>query len=81
MLCSVLSIYNYVWTNLNLIKFVPYFCVCAAVSFFFFFFFWFLVQMSPTKHLASKKSSERPRIDSDNFISAEADMAYNDCCK
>ena len=40
--------------------------------------------MSPTKHSASKKSYKRPRTDSDNFISADADMAadvdmaYND---
>ena len=37
--------------------------------------------MSPTKHLASNRSSKRPQIDSDNFISADADMAYNDCYK
>ena len=37
--------------------------------------------MSPTKHSASKKSSKHPRIDSDNFISTNADMAYNDCYK
>ena len=35
--------------------------------------------MSPTKHSASKRSSKRPRTNSDNFISANADMAYNDC--
>ena len=34
--------------------------------------------MSPTKHFASKKSSKRPRTDSDNFISTDADMAYNE---
>ena len=36
------------------------------------------VQMSPTKHLASKKSFKSARTDSDNFISADANMAYND---
>ena len=39
------------------------------------------VQMSPTKHSASKKSSKRAHTDFDNFKSAEADMAYNDCYK
>ena len=38
------------------------------------------VQMSPTKHSASKRSS-KCQTDSDNFISANADMAYNDCYK
>ena len=37
--------------------------------------------MSSTKHSASKKSPKRPRTYSDNFISADADMAYNDCYK
>ena len=37
--------------------------------------------MSPTKHSASKKSSNRPLTDSDNFKSIEADMAYNDYYK
>ena len=37
--------------------------------------------MSPTKHLATKKSSKRARTNSDNFKSVEADMAYNDCYK
>ena len=41
----------------------------------------FLVQMSPTKHSASKKSSNRPLTDSDNFKSIEADMAYNNYYK
>ena len=41
----------------------------------------FLVQMSPTKHSVSKKSSKRPRTDSNNFKSIEADIAYNDCYK
>ena len=42
------------------------------------------VQMSPTKHSVSKKSSKHARTDSDNFISTDADMAadvdmaYND---
>ena len=39
------------------------------------------VQMSPTKHSTSKKSSKRAHTDSDNFKSVEADMAYNDCYK
>ena len=39
------------------------------------------VQMSPTKHLASKKSFKSARTDSDNFISADANMAYNDWYK
>ena len=42
---------------------------------------WFFVQMFPTKHSTSKKSSKRPRTDSVNFRSIEADMAYNDCYK
>ena len=37
--------------------------------------------MSPTKHSTSKKSSKFPCTDSDNFISADADMTYNDCYK
>ena len=37
------------------------------------------VQMSPTKHSASKKSSKRARTDSNNFKSVEADLAYDDC--
>ena len=36
-----------------------------------------LVQMSPTKHSTSKKSSKRARMDSDNFKFVEVDMAYN----
>ena len=40
-----------------------------------------LVQMSPTKHSTSKKSSKRARMDSDNFKFVEADMAYNNCYK
>jgi len=34
-----------------------------------------ILQMSPTKHSASKKSSKCPRIDLENFRSVEADMA------
>ena len=37
--------------------------------------------MSLIKHSTSKKSSKRPRTDSKNFRSIEADMAYNDCYK
>ena len=62
------------WTNLKLIKFVLCFVFLHP-------FFFFLVQMSPTKHSASKGSSKRPRTDSNNFISANVDMAYNDCYK
>ena len=39
------------------------------------------VQMSPTKHSATKKSSKHARTDSDNFKSVEVDLAYNDCYK
>ena len=39
------------------------------------------VQMSPTKHSASKKSSKRACRDSDNFTSIDAAMAYNDWYK
>ena len=39
------------------------------------------VQMSPTKHSASNKSFKSARTDFDNFISADADMAYNDWYK
>ena len=39
------------------------------------------MQLSPTKHYASKKSSKRTSMDSDNCKSIEADMAYNDCYK
>ena len=39
------------------------------------------VQMSPTKHSATKKSSKHACTDSDNFKSVEADMAYNNCYK
>nr|XP_023915748.1 uncharacterized protein LOC112027301 [Quercus suber] len=40
-----------------------------------------LDNMAPTKHPTSKKSSKRPRTDSDNFRSIKANMAYNDCYK
>ena len=41
-----------------------------------------VIQMSPTKHVATKKpSSKRARTDSDNFRSIEADMKYNDYYK
>ena len=39
------------------------------------------VQMSPTKHSATKKSSKCACTDSDNYKSVEADLAYNDCYK
>ena len=51
------------------------------VHLFHFFVFYVNVQMSPTKHSATKKSSKRARTNSDNFKSVEADMAYNDCYK
>ena len=67
------------WTNLNLIKFVLHlFFVFLHLLFSG---LCFLVQMSPTKHSASKKSSKRLCTDFDNFISANADMAYNDWYK
>ena len=37
--------------------------------------------MSLTKHSVSKKSSKRACTNSDNFISTDADMAYNDWYK
>ena len=38
--------------------------------------------MSPTKHVASKRSSSKCACtDSDKFRSVEADMKYNDCYK
>ena len=59
---------------MNLVKF----CVRAPVFFFFFFVLCVNVQMSLTKHLASKKpSSKCARTDSDNFKSMEADLKYN----
>ena len=39
------------------------------------------VQMSPTKHSATKKSSKCACMESDNFKSVEVDLAYNDCYK
>ena len=39
------------------------------------------VQMSPTKHSTSKKSSKHARTDFDNFKSVVADLAYNNCYK
>ena len=39
------------------------------------------MQMSPTKHSASKKSSKCARMDLENFRTIEVDMAYNDCYK
>ena len=39
------------------------------------------VQMSLTKHSATKKSSKCARTNSDNFKSVEVDLAYNDCYK
>ena len=37
--------------------------------------------MSPTKHTATKKSSKHPCMDSENFRTIEADIAYNDFYK
>ena len=43
---------------------------------------WSLIQISHTKHSASKKpTSKGARTDSNNFKSAEADMKYNDFYK
>ena len=39
------------------------------------------VQMSPTKHSATKKSSKCACTDSDNSKSIKADLKYNDCYK
>ena len=39
------------------------------------------VQMSPTKHFATKKSTKLSHTDSENFKSAEADIKYNDYYK
>ena len=67
------------WTNLNLIKFCGLFCVFAHV---FLFVLCVHVQMSSTKHSAPKRpTSKRARIDSDNFKSVEAVMAYNNYYK
>ena len=61
-----------------LIIFVFYFVFCTC----FFSVLCSFVQMSPTKHVAPKRSSSKcARTDSDNFRSAEADMKYNDCYK
>ena len=40
-----------------------------------------ILQMSPTKNSAPKKSSNCPHTDSGNFQSVEANMAYNDFYK
>ena len=53
-------------------------CLCTCFCFLFSVIF---VQMSPTQHFATKKSTKLSRTDSDNFKSAEADMKYNDCYK
>ena len=37
------------------------------------------MQISPTKHSTTKKSTKRARIDSANFKSIEVDLKYNDC--
>ena len=75
MLCFKLFLLLF-WTNLNLIKFCGLFCVFAHV---FLFVLCVHVQMSSTKHSAPKRpTSKRARIDSDNFKSVEAVMAYND---
>ena len=64
-LYSVLCCLAQFGTNLNLIKFFVLFCGCAHVSFSV---LCSLMQMSPTKHAAPKRSSsKRARIDSDNF--------------
>ena len=39
------------------------------------------LQMSPTKHFATKKSPKCPCSNSENARSIEADMAYNDFYK
>ena len=75
-LYSVLCCLTQFGTNLNLIKFFVLFCGCARVSFSV---LCSLMQMSPTKHAAPKRSSsKRAHIDSNNFKFAEADMKYND---
>ena len=63
---------------MNLIIF--FFCFVLWCCTWFFFGFG-VIQMAPTKHAATKKSSKRARIDSDNFKSAEVDIKYNDCYK
>ena len=65
-------------TILNLIKCCILFCVCALG----FFVLCLYVQMSPTKHSASKRPiSKCARTDFDNFKFIEADLKYNDCYK
>ena len=54
------------------------FCVFVHV---FLFVLCSIVQMSPTKNVATKKSSKRARTDSDHFKSVEAAMKYNDYYK
>ena len=66
----------FLWTNLVLIKFVFLLCVFALALFFV-----SVLQMSPTKHSASKKSSKCPHTDSENFRTIEANMAYNNYYK
>ena len=64
-LYSVLCCLAQFGTNLNLIKFFVLFCGCARVSFSV---LCSLMQMSPTKHVAPKRSSSKCAcIDSDNF--------------
>ena len=53
-----------------------------SVHLFLFFVLCVIVQISPTKHLAAKKSSSKhAHTNSDNFKSIEADLKYNDCYK
>ena len=66
----------FLWTNLVLIKFVFLLCVFTLALFFV-----SVLQMSPTKYSASKKSSKCPHTDSENFRTIEADMAYNNYYK
>ena len=73
-----------VWAPVFVFVFV--FFVFFFFFFCFFFFFGYVlyvnVQMSLTKHLASKKpSSKCARTDSDNFKSMGANLKYNDCYK
>ena len=37
------------------------------------------MQMSPTKHSTTKKSTKHARTDFANFKSIEAELKYNDC--
>ena len=54
----------------------------VSVHLFLFFVLCVNVQISPTKHSASKKpSSKHARIDFDNFKFMKADLKYNDCYK